>query len=229
LRGAHGSALCAARGQAPRRSNLGEPPLDPGSFAAATGISDQTLARLQAYAGLLAAWSARINLVAASTLADPWRRHFLDSAQLHPLIPTAAESLVDLGSGAGFPGLVLAIMGIRGVELVESDARKCAFLREAARMAGAAVTIRNARIETVPARPVSVVTARGCAPLDRLLVYSQRFIGPETVCFFPKGEQARQELAAAQQEWEFDVASHPSRTDPRGVILCLSRVRPRGR
>jgi 16S rRNA (guanine527-N7)-methyltransferase len=204
-------------------------PLSPGEFAALTNVSRETLARLDAYAGLLRNWSARINLVAASTLADPWRRHFLDSAQLYPLIPQGAQSLMDLGSGAGFPGLVLAAMGMKGVELVESDARKCAFLREAARVAAAAVTIRNARIETVPARPVAVVTARACTSLDRLLSYSQRFIGPETVCLFPKGEQARQELAVAQQEWDFDVTSHPSRTDPRGVVLCLSRVRPRER
>ena len=84
-----------------------------------TGVSRETLARLQAYAGLLTNWSGRINLVAASTLADPWRRHFLDSAQLFPLIPTGAHSLIDLGSGAGFPGLVLAVMGVPGVELVE--------------------------------------------------------------------------------------------------------------
>ena len=116
-------------------------------------------------------------------------------------------------------------MGMPGVELVESDARKCAFLREAARLAAASVTIRNARIESVAARPVSVVTARGCAPLDRLLVYSQRFIGFETVCLFPKGEQAGQELAAARQGWEFDVTRHDSRTDPRGVVLCLSRIK----
>ncbi|MGE3282073.1 MAG: 16S rRNA (guanine(527)-N(7))-methyltransferase RsmG [Alphaproteobacteria bacterium] len=182
---------------------------------------------MKAHAGLLKTWSARINLIASSTLADPWRRHFLDSAQLFPLIPAGAESLVDLGSGAGFPGLVLAIMGVPGVELVESDARKCAFLREAARVAETPVTIRNARIETIPPHPVAVVTARGCAPLDQLLSYSQRFIGPETVCLFPKGEQARQELAAVQESWEFDVTTHPSRTDPRGVVLCLSRVRPR--
>src|SRR6185503_9322480 len=135
--------------------------------------------RLLAYAGLLMTWSARINLVASSTLADPWRRHFLDSAQLYPLVPKGAQSLIDLGSGAGFPGLVLAIMGMRGVELVEADARKCAFLREAARIAGAPATIRNARIEAVPPRPAAVISARGCAPLDRLLSYSQQFIGPE--------------------------------------------------
>jgi 16S rRNA (guanine527-N7)-methyltransferase len=117
-------------------------------------------------------------------------------------------------------------MGVSGVELVESDARKCAFLREASRISGMTVTIRNARIEAVLPHQVAVVTARACAPLDRLLSYSQRFIGQDTVCLFPKGAQSRQELATAQEAWDFDVTSHPSRTDPRGVVLCLSRVRP---
>ena len=204
-------------------------PLDREGFAALTGVSRETLLRLDAYAGLLVQWAARINLVGGSTLDDPWRRHFLDSAQLFPLIPAGACSLIDLGSGAGFPGLALAIMGVTGVELVESDARKCAFLREAARVAAAPVTIRNARIEAVPPHEVAVVTARGLAPLDRILAYCQKFIGPDTVCLFPKGEQAGQEVEVAKQSWEFDVASHASRTDPRGVILCLSGVRRRER
>jgi 16S rRNA (guanine527-N7)-methyltransferase len=202
-------------------------PLGPDGFAALTGVSRETLARLEAYAALLAQWNERINLVARESLRDPWRRHFLDSAQLLPFVPEGARSLVDLGSGAGFPGLVLAVMDVPGVELVESDARKCAFLREAARVAAAAVQIHNARIESVPAHLVDVVTARGCAPLDRLLVLAQPFIGTHTVCLFPKGAQAGQELNAARQSWEFDVTSHESRTDPRGVVLCLSRVRRR--
>jgi 16S rRNA (guanine527-N7)-methyltransferase len=202
-------------------------PLDPQGFAEQTGVSRETLARLEAYADLLATWSPRINLVAASTLADPWRRHFLDSAQLLPLIPPGAQSLIDLGSGAGFPGLVLAIMGAPGVELVEADARKSAFLREAARVAEAPVDIRNVRIDSLSPRLVDVVTARGCAPLDRLLPWAERFIGPRTVCLFPKGEQAAQELAAAQKAWEFDVKRHDSRTDPRGVVLCLTGLRRR--
>jgi 16S rRNA (guanine527-N7)-methyltransferase len=193
-------------------------------FAAAAGVSRETLARLEAYAALLKEWSRRINLVAASTLDDVWRRHFLDSAQLFPLMPAGGHSLIDLGSGAGFPGLVLAIMGVAGVELIESDARKCAFLREAARVAAAPVTIRNARIESLPPRIVDVVTARGCAPLDRLIPLAERFIGPETLCLFPKGEQAAQELAAARHVWDFDVATHDSSTDPRGIILCLRHV-----
>ncbi len=182
------------------------------------------MARLDAYAALLQRWSARINLVAASTLGDLWRRHFLDSAQLLAHVPAGARSLIDLGSGAGFPGLVLAIMGVPGVELVEADSRKCAFLREASRIAAAPVVIRNARIEAAPPHAVAVVTARGVAPLDRLLPLAQPFIGPETLCLFPKGEHAAQELAAASQAWEMDVACHDSCTDPRGVILCLRRV-----
>jgi 16S rRNA (guanine527-N7)-methyltransferase len=199
-------------------------PLDPPGFAALSGVSRETLARLEAYAGLLLRWSARINLVGANTLGDLWRRHFLDSAQLLAHVPPATQSLIDLGSGAGFPGLVLAISGVLGVELIEADARKCAFLREAARIAGAPVVIRNARIEAVPPRAVDVVTARGCAPLDRLLVLAQPFIGPDTVCLFPKGERATQELTVARQAWTMDATCHDSRTDPRGVILCLRRV-----
>jgi 16S rRNA (guanine527-N7)-methyltransferase len=185
------------------------------------------LARLEAYAGLLVRWSARINLVGANTLGDLWRRHFLDSAQLLGYVPPGMRSLIDLGSGAGFPGLVLAISGVPGVELIEADARKCAFLREAARIADAPLVIRNTRIESVPPRVVDVVTARGCAPLDRLLILARPFIGPDTLCLFPKGERAAQELTAARQAWTMDATCHDSCSDPWGVILCLRRVGPR--
>ncbi len=204
-------------------------PLDPQGFAELSGVSRETVARLEAYAGLLARWSARINLIGANTLGDLWRRHFLDSVQLLAHLPEDTQNLIDLGSGAGFPGLVLAIAGVPGVELVEADARKCAFLREAARIAAAPVVIRNARIEAVLPHIVDVVTARGCAPLDRLLVLAQRFIGPGTVCLFPKGERANQELTAASQAWTMDVTCHDSCTDRRGVILCLRRVGRRER
>jgi 16S rRNA (guanine527-N7)-methyltransferase len=199
-------------------------PLTPEEFAAETGVSRETLARLEAYAALLAQWNERINLVARETLRDPWRRHFLDSAQLLPFVPEGARSLVDLGSGAGFPGLVLAILGVPGVELVESDARKCAFLREAARIAQAPVTIHNARIESLPPHPVDVVTARGCAPLDRILLLSEDLIGSQTRCIFLKGERAEEELTAARRAWNMTALLHPSRSDPRGVILALEQI-----
>lgn len=199
-------------------------PLDAAGFAAATGVSRETLERLRAYAELLVAWSARLNLVGRATLDDIWRRHFLDSAQLMPLLPSGAASLIDLGSGAGFPALVLAIMGARGVELVEADSRKAAFLREAARIAGADVTIRACRIEAVPPRRADVVTARACAPLERLLTLGQRFIGPETTCLFLKGSRAEEELTTAAKAWTMTVSRHPSLADPSGVVLSLQRV-----
>ena len=198
--------------------------LDAAGFAELTGVSRETLPRLEAYAELLKRWSARINLVGGNTLDDLWRRHFLDSAQLLPFIPKSAQSLIDLGSGAGFPGLVLAILGVPGVELVEADARKCAFLREASRIAAAPVTIHNRRIEAMAAHPVDIVTARGCAPLDRLLVLAEGFIGPETICLFLKGERAAEELTAARRAWTMTASLHPSRSDPRGAILSLEQA-----
>jgi 16S rRNA (guanine527-N7)-methyltransferase len=199
-------------------------PLTPGGFAAQTGVSRETVARLEAYAGLLKRWSGRINLVSRNTLGDPWRRHFLDSAQLLPLIPENTRNLVDLGSGAGFPGLVLAILGVPGVELIESDQRKGVFLREAARIAGAPVKIIDSRIETVKPHPADVVTARACAPLDKLLPLAQRFIGPKTVCLFLKGENVEEELTTAYRSWKMNAARLPSRADPRGVVLQLEQV-----
>lgn len=199
-------------------------PLGPEGFAAATGVSRETMARLAAYADLLVAWSGRINLVGRTTVDDLWRRHFLDSAQLLPLIPSGTQSLVDLGSGAGFPGLVLTILGVNGVELIEADSRKAVFLREAARITDAAVVVRGCRIEAVPPHPVDVLTARGCAPLDRLLSLGERFIGVGTTCLFLKGVRAAEELTAARKAWTMTAACYPSRADPGGTILRLQQV-----
>jgi 16S rRNA (guanine527-N7)-methyltransferase len=201
-----------------------ELPLDARGFAEIYPVSRETLARLEAYAELLTRWSARINLVGRDTLADLWRRHMLDSAQLRPLVPDRTQSLIDLGSGAGFPGLVLAILGVPEVELVEADSRKAAFLREAARITAATVTIRPCRIAAVPPHEVDVVTARALAPLDRLLDLAGPFIGPETMCLFPKGERAAQELTLARKDWTMTVSTHQSVADPRGVVLSLHKV-----
>ncbi|HTW51745.1 MAG TPA: 16S rRNA (guanine(527)-N(7))-methyltransferase RsmG [Stellaceae bacterium] len=205
----------------------GTEPLGADGFAAAAGVSRETMERLEAYAALLLTWSARINLVGRATLDDLWRRHFLDSAQLLPLIPAGSKSLIDLGSGAGFPGLVLAILGMRGVELVEADSRKAAFLREAARVTGASVSIRGCRIEAVAPHAADVLTARGCAPLSRLLKLGERFIGPRTICLFPKGTRAEEELTEAGNAWTMTAARHPSRADLGGSILLLQEVASR--
>jgi 16S rRNA (guanine527-N7)-methyltransferase len=199
-------------------------PLSAQGFADIFPVSRETLARLEAYGALLTQWSARINLVGHDTIADLWRRHLLDSAQLRPLVPDAAQSLIDLGSGAGFPGLVLAILGVPGVELVEADSRKSAFLREAARVAEVAVTIRPCRIAAVPAHPVDVVTARAVAPLDRLLDLARPFLGPDTICLFPKGARAEEELTLARKRWTMTPSLYQSISDPRGAVLRLHEV-----
>jgi 16S rRNA (guanine527-N7)-methyltransferase len=203
----------------PREARLG-----PQGFAELNPVSRETLSRLQAYAALLIQWSTRINLVGRDTLPDLWRRHILDSAQLHPLIPDSSRSLIDLGSGAGFPGLVLAILDVPGVELVEADTRRCAFLREAARITEAKVTLRPCRIQAVPPHPVDVVTARACAPLDRLLDLAEPFLAPKTLCLFPKGERFEEELTLAREDWTMSASVEQSLSDRRGVILRLQQV-----
>ena len=201
-----------------------EPLLDSQGFAELIPVSRETLARLEAYAALLTQWSARINLIGRDTVADLWRRHILDSAQLRPFVPEGAHSVIDLGSGAGFPGLVLAILGVPGVELVEADSRKSAFLREAMRITEVAVTLRPCRIEAVPPHRVDIVTARACAPLDRLLSLAEPFLSPGSECLFLKGERVEEELTLARKDWTMTASQHQSRTDPRGVVLRLQQV-----
>ena len=199
-------------------------PLGPQGFAEIVPVSRETLARLEAYAALLVRWSARINLVGRNTLVDLWRRHILDSAQLQPLVADSARSVIDLGSGAGLPGLVLAILDVPGVELIEADSRKAAFLREAARIAEVDVTIRSCRIQAVPPHPVDVVTARACAPLERLLGLAEPFLADKTECLFLKGERVEDELTLARKHWTMTVRLCQSRSDPRGVVLHLQQV-----
>lgn len=200
------------------------PPLTPAAFQAHTGISDDTRARLEALVAVLLKWQARINLIGRGTVADIWRRHILDSAQLAPLVPVAAETVIDLGSGAGFPGLVLALLGIRGIHLVESDGRKCAFLREAARITGAAVEIHAVRAEALAPREADAITARALAPLSDLLDIASPFLGPHTACIFPKGRGAEQELTVSQKTWMMTVSRFESVTDPEGTILKLEDI-----
>lgn len=199
-------------------------PLTPEAFRQLTGVSRETLDRLEVYAATLRKWQRRINLVGRDSLGDLWRRHFLDSAQLLPLIPPAARTLVDLGSGAGFPGLVLAALGVPGVHLVESDARKCAFLREVARLVEVEVRIHNRRIEDVAPMTADVVTARALAPLDELLDLAEPFIAPHSICVFLKGRGADEELTRARETWNMTVMRHPSASDPSGTILRLEHL-----
>ena len=190
------------------------------------GVSRETLDRLQAYLDLLARWQKRINLVGPSTLNDPWRRHILDCGQLLRLWPEGAQRLVDLGSGAGLPGLVLAILGVPEVHLVESDQRKAAFLREAARASSVTVTVHGARSESVPPLAADVVTARALAPLSELLELAARHVHARTTCLFLKGRAAASELTEAREHWTMNVATVGSLSDPEGQILLIREIRP---
>jgi 16S rRNA (guanine527-N7)-methyltransferase len=198
------------------------------------------MARLEIYAALLAKWQPAINLVGRDTLPDLWNRHMLDSAQLAEHIPASRSDgaplvIADLGSGAGFPGLVLAIMasdeGRRWqIHLVESDARKCAFLSTVARETKTDVKIHTARIEKLAAFPADIVTARALAPLDSLLDYADPFLMPTSHCLFLKGGAAADELTAASKSWKMTVEQLPSRSGPAGNLLRIrdiSRVRSR--
>lgn len=190
------------------------------------GVSRETLERLQAYLDLLVRWQAKINLVGPSTLADPWRRHILDSGQLWRWWPPGARSMVDLGSGAGLPGIVLAVLGAPDVHLIESDQRKAAFLREAARACGAPVTVHAQRSEAVAPLAADVVTARALAPLPDLLELAWRHVHDGTTCLFLKGRGAESELTLAHEDWTMRVAMEGSLSDPEGHILLISEICP---
>ena len=201
-------------------------------FRATFGVSRETTARLECHLGLLERWSARINLVSRGTLADAWRRHAADSAQLFDLVPPGVRSWIDLGSGAGFPGLVVAAIAHEkapglAVTLVESDRRKAAFLRTAARSMGLEVEILARRAEELPARRYDVVSARALAPLPALLPLARRFAGPETVLLFPKGRNVERELTEALERWHTRVERLPSRTDPEATILRIRELATR--
>jgi len=191
-----------------------------------TGVSRETLARLESYAALLTKWQKRINLVGRESLRDLWRRHMLDSAQLVPLCPEGARSFVDIGSGAGFPGLVLAVMGVPEMHLIEADARKCAFLGEAVRVTDSAASVRihRGRVEDLDPWPVDVVVARAVAPLTRLLDCAGPFLRGGTVCLFPKGVGVEEELTRSRETWTMTVERFPSVSDPSGTILRLGSI-----
>lgn len=164
-------------------------------------------------------------------MEDAWRRHFLDSAQLVAYVPQDAKTLVDLGSGAGFPGLVLAelLRGRVAVTLFEATAKKAAFLKAAADKMSLDVTIRNVRMEEAAPQTFDVITARACAPLASLLSYAQQFVGPNSVCLFLKGQNVGSELTETHKSWRMKVRQIPSLTDPSGVILELRELSPHDR
>ena len=203
-------------------------PLTPQQFQQQTNVSRETLQALETYEGLLCKWQKSINLVSKSTLEDIWRRHFLDSAQLAPILRQFAPEdaqCVDMGAGAGFPGLVLAAMGCGQWTLIESDSRKGVFLSEVVRQCGISATIRVERVEGVSDMQADIVTARAFASLDKLLAYATPLMKPGAVCLFPKGRRFAEEVAIARDEgWRFDLREFASNSDDEGKILLLEGV-----
>ena len=208
------------------------PPFGPAEFAAALDVSRETIDRLAIFVALLEKWNPAINLIAPRDLPDIWRRHILDSAQLLQLLPEAPPGrkrrIIDLGSGAGFPGLILAILGAGEVHLIESDGRKCAFLTEAVRLTCAIATVHNLRIESLPQKlpnlRADVIVARGLAPLEKLIDFSMPLIEKNGICLFLKGRNVASELTLAEKNWHMRVEQLPSSTSEAGVILRIGEI-----
>ncbi len=211
----------------------------PAEFGRLFDVSRETCARLEFYANLLKRWQEAINLVAPNTLDQVWHRHFTDSAQLFAYIPADARHLIDVGSGAGFPGLVLAILSSENrssggphaglnVTLVESDTRKAAFLRDVARQAGIAVDIMSTRIESITKSanlvPADVITARALAPLTKLFALVEPLFQPQTVALFLKGKSVSDEVEAARKVWDFDLELVASLTDAEARIAVIRQL-----
>jgi 16S rRNA (guanine527-N7)-methyltransferase len=202
-------------------------PLTAEEVAARCAISLADLARLKIYVELLVKWQQRINLVSTASLDDVWGRHVFDSAQLIDQLPAPVGRLADLGSGAGFPGLVLAILGAGDVHLIESDARKCAFLREASRATAAGAVIHDGRVEQIESLNADIVVARALAPLDVLLAYAESHLATNGMCLFLKGKNVEHELTDSAKKWMMRVSRIQSLSDPSGTILKLEDIRYR--
>ena len=194
-------------------------------FARVTGTGPETVQKIERFVALLEKWQSKKNLVGKSTLPDVWHRHVLDSAQLAPLIADTKGKIADIGSGAGFPGLILAIVTGRNVHLIDSDMGKCAFLAEAARVTEATVTIINRRIESVTDIKFSVVIARAVAPLVDLIGLAKRIMEPNGTCFFLKGQKVSEELTKALKSWKMIVTRIPSVTDKNATVLKLESIK----
>lgn len=192
-------------------------------------ITDNIKQKLDAYLELLKKWQSKINLISNSTLDNAWQRHFEDSMQLSDLIPEVDKKILfDFGSGAGFPGLVLAMMRPDlNVHLVESDQKKCVFLKTVSRETQTAVNVHNCRIEAVSREIIpDVITARALTSLDGLFEYCADWIesNSEIMLIFPKGENADLELEILSRKWRYDCCTSQSKTEASAKILVFSNI-----
>jgi len=192
-------------------------------------VSRETQERLTLYHAALVKWQKAINLVAPATLAHAWHRHFLDSSQVFDAARVASGRWVDIGSGGGFPGLVCALIAAEkapdlSFSFVESDIRKCSFLREVARQCDVPIHVFSRRIEDVPPQDAAVLSARALAPLDQLLGFADRHLAMDGVCVFQKGASHLEELESARADWQMEVEIIPSVTAADAAILRIGHI-----
>ncbi len=193
-------------------------------------VSRETISKLKMYEASLKEWQQKFNLVSHASLEDAWNRHFEDSMQLFDLIPENAKVMFDFGSGAGFPGMVLAVMASEKtpylkVSLVESIKKKTLYLNEVKHILDLNnVTIINDRIENVKTQIADVITSRAMTSLDSLIGYSIRFCNKKTNCIFPKGKSHLEEIELARKNWSFDLEILKSTQSEEGVILVLTNI-----
>jgi 16S rRNA (guanine527-N7)-methyltransferase len=185
-------------------------------------VSRETRDKFNRYAELLLKWQNTINLVSEDSLEELAERHFLDSAQVIKYIPHKQIKLADMGSGAGFPGLILAMLGVADVHLIESDVRKATFLREVSRETNTKVTVHDDRVEDITIEGLDLITARALAPLKDLLTMTKK-LGANN-CLFLKGEKTKEEVEKAQKRFKFDLEIHQSVTDKTGKILNINNL-----
>lgn len=193
-------------------------------------IAPHTLAKLEFFLDLVIKWNPGINLVSARSISEAWERHVLDSAQLWPLAAVSSGLWLDLGSGGGFPGLVVAILAQQDaiglqVRLVESDRRKAVFLREAVRMLQLSVDVQCARAESIAPQAADVVSARAFAPLTQLLPLAARHLGPAGFALFPKGVHHRIEIDDARRHWNMETDVLASKTNAGAAIVKVWDLR----
>ena len=192
-------------------------------------VSRETLRDLKTYVALVERWNPRINLISKASVPNLWDRHIRDSLQLAGFLPSAPAHWLDLGSGGGFPGIVIAILAKERNRdlttiLVESDARKCVFLRTVVRELNLNAKVLNDRIENIPPQNADIVSARALADLSSLLGHAKRHLKPSGMAVFPKGASWEKEIDAARSQWSFDCEMTKSQTDPNAVILSIGNI-----
>ena len=204
-------------------------------FCAKYNVSHETYLKMEKYCQSLLDWQSRMNLVSNSSLEDIWNRHFEDSAQLFNLVPLTAKNLLDIGSGAGFPGMVLAIIAEEKtpylkVTLTESITKKTLFLNHVKNLVSLNNTnILNERVEKIKNKKFSVITARAVTALTDLLEYSFPLLDKNGICIFPKGKNYKKEIEQAQKQWDFSLTVVDSKTSEEGKILVINKLTKKGR